>query len=132
MGAPGQPNPASIENGKLGGRPLASHTLQRQLFRKALAEAITKDADKWREAIQDGALGHYAMTKTKDGEIKVYKKSPDVSAWNAAMDRAFGKPEQAVDVTSGGEKIESGQQDPKALALLAEYEKRLRDEYEKP
>ena len=105
MGAPGKPNPASRENGLLGGRPVATPTLVKQLFRKALAERINSDMESWVAPMEDLAKGHFIEVKTADGEIKVYKKSPEAKAWQAVMDRAFGKPEQGVDVTSNGKEL---------------------------
>lgn len=95
----------SRENGKLGGRPLGTATLIRQKFREALAKKIDAEAEDWLTAIRDSALGHYVQLQRKDGTVKVYKKSPDPAAWREAMDRAFGKAEQSVDVTSGGKPL---------------------------
>lgn len=115
------PSPeTSAENGKLGGRPVASATLIKQEFRKALAEEIKKEAGEWIGAIKSAALGHYVEVKNADGTVKVYKKSPDPSAWEKGMNRAFGAPEQSVDMTSDGEKID--QMNPALLALVKEFE----------
>lgn len=76
------------------GRPMETSNLRAQEFRKALAEKIALESDQWLEAIKASALGHYAVING----TKIYKKSPDASAWEKAMDRAFGKPKQEIDV----------------------------------
>jgi len=96
MGAPGKPNPVSRENGKLGGRPVATPTLVNQEFRKALAEKIQNDMQSWIDPIEDLAKGHFVEVKQADGTIRVYKKSPDSKAWQTVMDRAFGKAPQNI------------------------------------
>ena len=118
---------ANQENAVLGGRPVASATLIKQEFRKALAERIKKDADKWIDAIQDSALGHWMEVKQADGTVKVYKTKPDPSAWQKGMDRAFGAPEQEVDLTSGGEKISSLRETLLILANGNDPSTRIRD-----
>jgi len=88
------------------GRQVASATIQAQLFRDALAKEIQKEAKAWITAIRDASLGHFMQVKTKDGEVKVYKTAPDPQAWEKATSRAFGKPEQPIDHTTGGEKMQ--------------------------
>lgn len=73
------------------GAKVARHTLQNRMFRAALAERITKEADEWLDAISDSAKGLWVMKETDEGVTRVYKKAPDVAAWEKAMDRAFGK-----------------------------------------
>ena len=73
------------------GKKIATATLIAQKFRKALAKRINKDANKWMDAI--------------DGSMRVYKTKPDPNAWQKATDRAFGNPEQGIDLTTQGEKI---------------------------
>ena len=99
-------NPKAAANGKRGGRPVASSTLQSQLFRTTLAKLINDNAKAWHTAIQDAALGHYVEVKGPDGTVKVYKKAPDPTAWEKATSRAFGKPPQDLDLKSDGEKLE--------------------------
>ena len=89
------------------GRPKSSATVAAQEFREVLAAEIKKDADQWISAIKDLALGHFSQVKTKDGEVKVYKTAPDPAAWQKATDRAFGKPQESVDHTTGGKPIET-------------------------
>lgn len=105
MGAPGKPNPVSRENGKKGGRPVATPTLIKQEFRKALAQKINGEAEEWLTAISDAAKGHFIEIKQADGTVKVYRKAPNPQAWEKAMDRAFGKPDQSIDHTSGGKPL---------------------------
>jgi len=87
------------------GKKIATATLIAQKFRKALAKRINKDANKWMDAIEDAALGHWIEAKQIDGSMRVYKTKPDPNAWQKATDRAFGNPEQGIDLTTQGEKI---------------------------
>ena len=80
---------ANKENAQTAGRPVASATLIKQEFRKALAESIKKDAELWIGAIRDSALGHRMVDK----EGNIYTVKPDPSAWQKGMDRAFGSPD---------------------------------------
>jgi hypothetical protein len=86
----------SAENGKLGGRPVSTPTLVAQEFRRHLAAKIKADMQSWIEPIEDLAKGHFVQVKTKEGELKVYRKSPDARAWEKVMDRAFGKAPQPL------------------------------------
>ena len=78
---------ASRENGKKGGRPRGTASIVAQEFREKLAEKIRQDVEKWLAALEPKALGG------------------DVYAWNAVMDRAFGKPQQAIDHTTDGKQL---------------------------
>lgn len=117
MPASGWKNEASAENGKLGGRPKGEARIAAQLFREALAKRITENAQAWMDAIEGMALG-------KNGE------KPNADAWTKGMDRAFGKPEQAVDVTSGGEKLnplsQISEEAKEAMRQIYENEMRLK------
>lgn len=111
--AQGWENPKSAENGKLGGRPKATATIEAQLFRAALAERIGKNAQAWMDAIEKMALGDE-------------KNRPDPNAWEKGMNRAFGKPQEHIDLTSDGEKI-SGELSPAQAAIISEFEKKMKD-----
>ena len=73
--------------------------------REALRKMIEADTQELYAAWKDTALGHFIQVKTAQGDVKVYKKSPNGQAIKEMFDRAFGKAKQEVDVTSGGEKI---------------------------
>lgn len=77
--------------------------------REALRKMIEADTEELYAAWKDTALGHFIQVKTAQGDVKVYKKSPNGQAINDMFNRAFGKAKQEVDVTSGGEKIVSFQ-----------------------
>lgn len=96
---------ANRENAKKGGRHVSKSTLYAQQFREALAKQIMEDSKSWLKAIEDAAKGHYVIKQTENGEVTAYKKSPDPVAWEKAMNRAFGKPQESVDITTQGEKI---------------------------
>lgn len=87
------------------GRPKSSATLRTQMLREALTKRFEKDADKYFDAWQDLALGHFVEVEGKDGQTKVYKKSPDGKALKDIMDQTLGKAPQQIDVTSKGESV---------------------------
>jgi len=97
---------ANRENAKKAGRPKSTATLETQTFREALAKRINGEMESWVEPIEDLAKGHFVEIEGKDGTTKVYKKAPDSAAWQRAMDRAFGKAAQSVDVTSDGKELQ--------------------------
>lgn len=77
----------SADNGKLGGRPVSEATIKAQLAREYIAEHVKQSLEPIvAKAINDAILG--------DDKAR---------AW--LSDRAWGKPIQALDVTSLGEKL---------------------------
>ena len=112
------------------GRPVASSTLLAQKMKERFVERAHEDAEQLYDALQDSAKGHFIQVKTKEGETKVYKKSPDVTALKEIHDRVWGKPKQEVDLTSKGERLEGNESLPEKVAtILYEFEAKLRDEY---
>lgn len=108
--------PAHIarENGKKGGRPIASHTIEASVARARMVEKVGERIDdivKWlfQKAYQVDDKGNETI---------------DVAAIKELLDRAYGRPSQAVDITSKGESIAVS--DPRALALAQKYEEELR------
>lgn len=81
------------------------NTVAKLEAREALRKMIEADTQELYAAWKDTALGHFIQVKTAQGDVKVYKKSPNGQAIKEMFDRAFGKAKQEVDVTSGGEKI---------------------------
>lgn len=128
---PGEQSRINGRKNKNQGRPKSTATIEAQLFRESLATRIGKDADRWLTSIDDAANGHFVEVKTKDGQVKVYKKAPNPQAWEKAMDRAFGKPEQPVDHTTKGEKLEGSISDASVQKLVSEFENKLRENLEK-
>src|SRR3990167_264521 len=98
-------NPKAAANGRLGGRPKKESTIIAQEFRTALAKRIAAKADKYYDAIEDLALGHFVEITTADGTVKVYKKSPDPKSLQIVTDRGFGRAQQSIDLTSDGKAI---------------------------
>jgi hypothetical protein len=69
---------------------------------KTLADALRKWVTNGRrkellEALGALALGHYVQETDKDGNERVYLKSPDVKAIALIFERLDGKPPQAVE-----------------------------------
>lgn len=83
----------------------SQNTIEKIEAREALRKMIEADTQELYAAWKDTALGHFIQVKTAQGDVKVYKKSPNGQAIKEMFDRAFGKAKQEVDVTSGGEKI---------------------------
>jgi hypothetical protein len=123
---------ANRKNALLAGRPVATPTLVKQLFKKALAERINEDLESWVTPIEDLAKGHFVEVRTAEGEVKVYKKSPDAKAWQVVMDRVFGKPEQSVDLTSKGKQLGDLTETPQMVELRQKYEAELRNSLIEP
>ncbi len=107
MAAPGKPSPASVENGKLGGRPVSSTNLQSQEIRRRLVERFEKDADELYEAQVQLAKGLFvAITDPATGEvIKIAKKAPSTEAYRILLNQSIGMPKQHVDHTSNGKDL---------------------------
>lgn len=70
----------SKENGKLGGRPLASHTIQTQIQRHRLVVLLEDKVE---------AIFNALAVKAMDG---------DVGAAKELFDRAWGKPPQFIEM----------------------------------
>jgi len=107
MSAPGKPSPASVENGKLGGRPVSSTNLRSQEIRRRLVERFEKDADELYDAQAQLAKGLFIGIKDPEtGEIiRIAKKAPSTEAYRTLLNQSIGMPKQHVDLTSDGEKI---------------------------
>lgn len=119
---------ANRENAKKAGRNIATATLQAQLFRESLAQMITDEAQEWKDAIGDVAKGHWVMKENEDGTTRTYKKSPDPHAWEKAMDRAFGKPKQELEVQEKPDEETQGRLEgleAEMEALAKEYNQKI-------
>ena len=87
------------------GRKKGSVALAAEFFRQKLAEDIRKEATEWLNAIKDPARGIFREVKQPDGTYRVYKEAPDPEAWEKAMNRAFGKPAESMDLTTNGKDL---------------------------
>ena len=95
----GDQNPIARENGKLGGRPIATKTKIAQLMRQQLAERAFEKADAIFTAWEDMALGHYREVKNPlTGTVRVYFKPGDPSALKDMMEQVWGKPKQPIEL----------------------------------
>lgn len=97
MAKKGSKNPKARDFGKLGGRPIGEARIASAKFRDELAIHVQSKAKEYLEAIEALALGHKVFVDGEEGEEVVYHKSPDVRAWQAITDRAFGKPDQSIE-----------------------------------
>ena len=77
----------SAENGKKGGRPISTATLETQVLREYITKRVIKEKAKIVTAL---------INKAKDGDIQAAKE---------LFDRAVGKARESLDVTSGGKPI---------------------------
>lgn len=104
-----------INNGgaRLGsGAPVAKSTIAARAFKERIAALATKDAGLLYQALRKKALGDD-------------KQDPDVPAIKEIFDRILGRAPQAIDLTSGGEKIGSSMK-----MLSPEAQERMRQLYE--
>lgn len=83
------------------GRPRAELTATRDAIDAIFATKVVGDLDAIYAAARDLALGHKAIRKVDGGEEEVYEKSPDIKAISYLIDRAAGKPRQAVESDAG-------------------------------
>jgi len=90
------------------GRKQTSATLRAQMLREELGKEVEKEKDRYFAAWKDLALGHFLEVKQKDGTTRVYKKAPDGKALKDILDQTIGKAPQQLDVTSDGEKLDTG------------------------
>lgn len=126
MAKGGWKNPASITNGKLGGRPVGSSTLLAQQMKEEFVRRAHADAQDLYNALVDAAKGCWVKeVDKKTGEENIYQRPPDVAALREIHDRVYGKAPQGIDLTSGGEKIGSSMK-----MLSPEAQERMRQLYE--
>jgi hypothetical protein len=90
------------------GRPkgmLNKKTIEQKMFSERLRERINLKADKWLEAIEKSAVGFEIETGKVDDEGKKVKKKvgPNPIAWDIAMNRAFGKVTDNIDLKVEGQ-----------------------------
>ncbi len=93
----------SRENGKKGGRKIASHTLEAQEQRKKAIAMVDAELE---------AIFAPQIEKAMKG---------DTSAFNAVLDRAWGKPLQAMEMTGKDGKDLIPELSPKVAKLIDEY-----------
>lgn len=81
---------ASRENGKKGGRPRGTKTAV-TIAREKAREYLSRRVEEEIEPIADSLIA-----KAQDGDVPAIKE---------LFDRAWGKSKEAMDITSGGERI---------------------------
>lgn len=86
---------ANRRNARRAGRPKGSVTHDTELkreMRRLLIERANKEFGGIMDAILDSAKGHYVQVKKDDGEVKIYKKSPNSDMLKYLIDQVVGKP----------------------------------------
>lgn len=93
------PGESARINGRRGGRPVLTKTLQTQILRTRLTQRFYDEADAIFTAWRDLALGHYIMVKNPlTGEQRVYKKGPNGMAIKDMVEQVLGKAKQTIEV----------------------------------
>lgn len=82
------------------GRKKASHTILAEEMRKKLVEEVNKKLPELLEAKFDLALGHQVLEIDKEGEERVYTKSPDGNTLRYLLDQVIGKAKENVEFTN--------------------------------
>lgn len=94
---------ANRKNAKKGGRPMSPANRMGHVFREKLAAHLTEKADEYIAAMSRLALGAEVEKVTSSGERYIYRLPPDSKAWQAMMDRGFGKPKETINHQNNGE-----------------------------
>lgn len=108
-------------NGKKGGRPKGTkmpHTIGIEKARARMVELVTKRID---DLVKWLFIKAYSINE-ETGQVVI-----DVQAIKELLDRGYGRPAQAVDLTSKGESV-TIPSSPALLKLGKEYEEKLKKE----
>src|SRR3990167_16351 len=88
----------SRENGKLGGRPVAGHTLEAAKLREFIVNKVALRGEELLAAKFDLALGHKKLHITREGEELVYVESPDANSIRYLLDQTIGKATESMKI----------------------------------
>lgn len=81
-------------------------TLEIEAARTALFKRVAKELHAILDAQLDLAKGHLVQEITKEGEKRIYLKSPDRGAAEMLLNQAIGKATEFIDLTSGGKLLQ--------------------------
>lgn len=98
----------SRQNARFAGRPKGSVSIETRAkleLRRQLTERVSKEYGAIMDAMLDSAKGHYARRVTETGEVKVYKKSPNVEMLKYLHDQIIGKPINSEEEKGGDTNI---------------------------
>lgn len=87
--------------GDRGGRPRGSfteETKKRYEMKRRFLERTHKIADRIFQAHEDLALGHLVTITTPEGEMRVYKKSPDGASLRWMLEHIWGQAPIKIDL----------------------------------
>ena len=93
------PGISSRQNGKLGGRPKAKHTLATEKTREFLVAEVSKKIKPLMTAAMDLALGYSKEVIDEDGNVRVYKVAPNIRAIQYLLDQAAGRATESIQVS---------------------------------
>lgn len=109
------------------GRPKGSNMVAKDALRKVFEEIAQ---ERWKPMIAaqfDLAIGCLVLGEDSKGEKTVYAQKPDATAARTLIEQGQGKPMQAIDVTSDGERLETTLViDAKINILRENFERELR------
>lgn len=81
-------------------------TLEKRLIQERIKEFVSENLDEILFAMKDKAMGCHLIDKSDSDGERIYDLPPDPAAAKLLIEHAAGKPAQAIDVTSKGEKIQ--------------------------
>jgi hypothetical protein len=93
----------SQENGKKGGRPIASKTLIAQKIKERMAEKLYERMDPIIDAMLDKAEGVLLEVSTEGGKTYQRGHLPDSVAFKTLLEHVLGRPNQFVEVKEVGD-----------------------------
>lgn len=94
------PGDASRFNGKKGGRPRGSKSINAEKAREYLVQRVTDELDPVLTSQLEAAKGMYYEKKTKEGVIKVYQEKPDINASKYLLDQTIGRAKESLDLNT--------------------------------
>jgi len=92
---------ASAENGRKGGRPVASKTIITQMMRERIAEKLYARINPLIDAQLNSAIG--IMLKKVDSKGMPYysEESPNTNAAKFLVEQALGRPKESIEHSGG-------------------------------
>lgn len=98
----------------------APHTIEAAKAREYLIGRITNELEPITTAQIEAAKGMWIDDLDPNGNrIRVYQKPPDLKAGEYLLNQGAGKPKESLDVTTGGDKLNSFSNEDKKTAQKA-------------
>jgi hypothetical protein len=85
-------------NGRKGGRPIKRERIHAEAMKRRFIQRVYAKVDKYLDAWEDVALGHYVEVKLPTGGTRVYQKSPSGLVLKDIFEHVWGKPKQTLEI----------------------------------